>query len=94
MTLEMLMKKTGLMTIDLLKVDIDGAEIELFKGDCSWLRNVGVIAIELHDWITPGCSKAVCASISTYLDDFSISWRGENLLIYNNQYIACRLSSK
>src|SRR6266404_7620243 len=35
-------------TIDILKVDIEGAEVELFKGDLDWLRSVGAIAIEFH----------------------------------------------
>lgn len=35
-------------TIDILKVDIEGAEVELFKGDLNWLRSVGAIAIEFH----------------------------------------------
>jgi FkbM family methyltransferase len=34
--------------IDLLKVDIEGAEVELFNGDLDWLKNVGAIAIEFH----------------------------------------------
>lgn len=33
---------------DILKVDIEGAEVELFKGDLSWLDKVGLIAIEFH----------------------------------------------
>ena len=34
--------------IDLMKVDIEGAETELFKGDLTWLNRVGCIAIEFH----------------------------------------------
>ena len=34
--------------IDLLKVDIEGAERQLFSGDLSWLRRVRTVAIELH----------------------------------------------
>jgi FkbM family methyltransferase len=33
---------------DILKVDIEGAEVELFKGDLNWLQNVRCIAIEFH----------------------------------------------
>ena len=35
--------------IDLLKVDIEGAEVELFKGDLNWLCRVRTIAIEFHN---------------------------------------------
>lgn len=36
-------------SVDLLKVDIEGAEVELFRGDVSWLDRVNAIAIEFHD---------------------------------------------
>jgi hypothetical protein len=35
--------------VDLLKIDIEGAEIELFKCGAPWLSMVRHIAIELHD---------------------------------------------
>jgi FkbM family methyltransferase len=34
--------------IDILKVDIEGAEGELFRGPCDWLRAVACVSIELH----------------------------------------------
>jgi FkbM family methyltransferase len=34
--------------IDLLKVDIEGAEEELFSGDLAWLDRVDAVLIELH----------------------------------------------
>ncbi len=34
--------------IDLLKIDIEGAEVELFKGESNWLNEVRAIAIEFH----------------------------------------------
>ena len=39
---------SGFERVDLLKVDIEGAEVELFKGDTDWLKTVGAIAIEFH----------------------------------------------
>ena len=41
--------------VGLLKVDIEGAEVELFKGDLDWLRKVRAIAIEFH-----GDSRLLC----------------------------------
>jgi FkbM family methyltransferase len=57
-TMDTLMRETGIDSIDLLKVDIEGAEIELFES-CPWIGNVRIIAIELHDRVRPGCSSAV-----------------------------------
>jgi FkbM family methyltransferase len=34
--------------IDILKIDIEGAEVELFRGPCDWLRAVACVSIELH----------------------------------------------
>jgi FkbM family methyltransferase len=53
-----LMRETGIHSIDLLKVDIEGAELEVFES-CPWIRDVRVLAIELHDRVRPGCSSVV-----------------------------------
>ena len=46
--------------IDLLKIDIEGAEKEIFQnGMDHWIDRVGMIAVELHDRIVPGCKKAL-----------------------------------
>ena len=58
LTMDTLMKEMDLNEIDFLKVDIEGAEKEVFQ-DCAWIRNVRVIAIELHDRVQPGCSLTV-----------------------------------
>lgn len=34
--------------IDILKIDIEGAEVDLFKGTGDWLNSVDCISIELH----------------------------------------------
>lgn len=34
--------------IDILKIDVEGAEVELFKGDLGWLDRTQKIAIEFH----------------------------------------------
>jgi len=43
--------------IDLLKVDIEGAEKEVFENPSGWINRVGAIAIELHDALRNGCSR-------------------------------------
>ncbi len=57
-TMETVMRETGICSIDLLKVDIEGAEKEVFES-CPWIGNVQVIAIELHDRVRPGCASTV-----------------------------------
>ena len=59
--------------VDILKVDIEGSELELFgKGDLSWIDRVGIIAIELHDRTRPGCGDAFFSAISGRSWNFSI----------------------
>lgn len=41
----------------ILKVDIEGAERDVFKGASAWLSHWPVLMIELHDWMLP-CSAA------------------------------------
>lgn len=48
MTMNDLLKLSPSGMIDLLKIDIEGAELDLFKGPCDWLRSVGCVTIELH----------------------------------------------
>lgn len=43
--------------IDLLKLDIEGAEHDLLAGDTVWIGNTGVIVAELHDRIVAGCTQ-------------------------------------
>lgn len=46
--------------IDLLKIDIEGAEKEVFQhGADDWINQVRTIAVELHDSIKPGCTKSL-----------------------------------
>jgi FkbM family methyltransferase len=52
MTLEQVLTDTGFPTIDLLKVDIEGAETELFKSaSLTTLRSIRSTIIECHPWL-------------------------------------------
>ena len=57
-TMRTLMMNMNLGSIGLLKVDIEGAEKEVFE-NCDWMERIGCLAIELHDRFKPGCSAAV-----------------------------------
>jgi FkbM family methyltransferase len=57
-TMRTLMRETQIDYIDLLKVDIEGAEKEVFQS-CDWMGSVRCLAIELHDRFKPGSSAAV-----------------------------------
>jgi FkbM family methyltransferase len=66
--------------IDILKLDIEGSERELFSVDPeTWLERVGIIIIELHDRIRPGCARALYSALAG--KDFKQEVRGENIFI-------------
>lgn len=60
-TLEDLMSAYSIPRIDLLKVDIEGAEKEVFESSDPWINRVSTIIIELHERFKPGCEEAFFA---------------------------------
>lgn len=65
MTPAELVKMSPTGQIDLLKIDIEGAERELFSnGDLEWLSAVKRIVIELHDETNPGCAASFYRAIT------------------------------
>jgi FkbM family methyltransferase len=71
---------------DLLKLDVEGSEKEIFSTAYeSWLPKTRVLIVELHDRMKKGCSKAVFSAVSKY--DFSFQIAGENLVFINQNKI-------
>ena len=64
-TMENLMQEMGLTSIDLVKIDIEGAEQEVFE-NTRWLKDVKCLMIELHEQIRSGCSSAVEPAMAAY----------------------------
>lgn len=84
-TIQHIMNKYEMPHIDILKLDIEGSEKEVFESDVeSWLPQTRLLIIELHDRMKPGCSKAVFKAIDKY--DFSFDIKGENLIFTNNTF--------
>jgi len=78
MTVNALLDTCGVDFIDVFKIDIEGAEVELFEHAASWLDRVGVIVIELHDRMRPGCSRTVFRATA----GFEVAWeQGEYVFL-------------
>jgi FkbM family methyltransferase len=83
-TMAELLRHYGRSSIDILKMDIEGAEREIFSSECrSWLSRTRLLIIELHDHINPGCSQALDAAISDLR--FSRTEQGENTILMNRE---------
>lgn len=56
-TVDTLRHETSIERINLLKIDIEGGERDVFAGRTDWLDAVDCIAIELHPGFTPDCTE-------------------------------------
>ncbi len=73
-----LVKHYSIKAIDILKIDIEGSEKEVFSNDTGWLAITTCLVIEIHDRMKPGCSDAVFRALQPY--HFSKTVRGESLV--------------
>ena len=77
-TIAELLARSGFDRIDLLKLDIEGAEELLFEtGTEAWLGRVGLLIIEVHTSAADQLVRRVCAEYG-----FSQCRRGEKLVFY------------
>ncbi len=80
-TVDTLMDRFNLDYVDLLKMDIEGAELEVFQSSAAWLDRVGSLIVELHDWMKPGCTD----SFKQGSQGFDSEWiQGENNYLTRN----------
>ena len=86
-TMNDLMKKHNIQNIDILKMDIEGSEKEIFSENCNlWLVKTKLIVIELHDWKRPGSSIAFIDAMKQ--NNFSLVLQnGENFFYINSKYV-------
>jgi FkbM family methyltransferase len=86
-TMDKLISDFALPKIDLLKIDIETSEKELFsKNYEQWLPKVRTIVIELHDWLREGCSKTFFDAIDKTFSNYRYSICGENTIIENKDF--------
>lgn len=80
-----ILNKSGFDEIDLLKIDIEGAEKEVFGAENvhEWLSRVKVLVIELHDRRKRGCSYEFFKAVSKY--KWFFAFRGENLIFIREE---------
>jgi len=86
-TIDALLKQSGFTEIDILKIDIEGSEKELFSKNCNtWINKVKIIIIELHDNIRDGCSQALYSAINK--NQWKEYRKGEKvILIRRDQFV-------
>lgn len=76
-TVATLLESSGFNRIGILKLDVEGAEKELFQAQnsASWIARTDLMMIELHDRLVPGCEAAMRQAVQGL--PFGSSQRGD-----------------
>ncbi len=87
-TIDEIVENAGAQSIDILKLDIEGAEKELFSAADTWLGKVQILIVELHDRFRPGCSESFHSAVAK--QDFASQRRGEHVILLRNRPLESR----
>ncbi len=78
MTVDRIIEDFQLDRIDILKIDIEGAEREVFGDTSAWIGKVDTLIVELHERMKPGCQR----SFYNGSNGFEREWmQGENVYL-------------
>ncbi len=83
-TMASLMAEYRLDRVDILKLDVEGAEKEIFEDSAAWIDSVGVVVAELHDKYRIGCSRAFYNATNGFAHESRL---GENILVLREPYL-------
>ena len=86
-TIDKILKTNSLEKIDILKIDIEGAEREVFMDSSSWIKKIDVLIIELHDRLKSGCSRSFYNGSNGFDDEWM---HGENIYMSRKNSITLR----
>ena len=83
-TVDKIISDNDIDRINILKVDIEGAEKEVFSDPSLWIDKVDSIITELHERMKPGCSRSFYCGTA----GFDSEWiRGENIYLSKGDYL-------
>jgi FkbM family methyltransferase len=57
LTIDAILEKYGVRHVSILKIDIEGAELEVFRNSSPWIDRIGSLIVELHEHMKPGCNR-------------------------------------
>lgn len=81
-TVGRILESQGTDELLLAKIDIEGAEADVFAGDLAWMDRTRALVIETHDWLWPGkaTSRNLWAAIGAR--HFDVLHAGENVYLF------------
>ena len=84
MTVDTIMEKYGLKRIDILKIDIEGAEREVFKDTSAWIEKIDALVIELHERMRPCCNRSFYNGSNGFDEEWT---RGGDVCLSRKKYL-------
>jgi FkbM family methyltransferase len=79
MTVNDAIERNGSPEVDILKIDVEGAEKELLLHEDGWFSRTRLMILELHEHHSPGCRAALDAVLSRHPMDESA--QGEKVIL-------------
>lgn len=78
-SINQLVGKYDIGKIDILKMDIEGSEKDVFSDNLEWIAITDNIFVELHERLQDGCGAVLINAIAKH--HFKIRSKGENLIL-------------
>jgi FkbM family methyltransferase len=79
-----LMEKHNIDRVNILKLDIEGSEREVFSSNFDkWLPRIDMLVVELHDRNNEGCTHAFFSAVNHCYASYRMSISGETLILSN-----------
>jgi FkbM family methyltransferase len=78
MTVDSIMREHDIDYIDVLKIDIEGAEREVFRDPSPWIDKVDTLIVELHERLKLGCNRSFYNGTNGFDDEWV---QGENVYL-------------
>ena len=77
-TVETIMQDYNLDKIDILKIDIEGAEKEVFADTSRWIEKVDSLIVELHERVKEGCNRSFYCGTNGFDNEWQ---KGQNVYL-------------
>ena len=81
-TIPDLMQRHGARSSLIVKVDIEGAELALFRSNTAWLDTTRLLIAETHDWLFPGQGTSRTLFKALEGRSFEVNQRGEYISFF------------
>jgi FkbM family methyltransferase len=83
-TIDKIINDFHISSIDILKIDIEGGEKEVFESCKGWINKTKCVIVELHEKMKKGCNKAFSKTIKHF---DKIGLYGEDIYLSRDNYI-------